>query len=215
VQKFAILTLAAMLAVTGCGKKKEAEITGTGAPAASSGNSDRFARLTEVIRSAPPKEASAACDEYAPSDLSPDLRERCATAHAELARELVDKDDAAGARQALDRARQEGAPAYRLTAVERSLKDAEERAALTAGIAKREAVAGDIASVFRYRGMDARVSTSGQYKQTITIVYPSFDYDLAETVKADSFVMGPIRDAGFKEVTVSDGNQFYSGWRVE
>jgi hypothetical protein len=215
VQKLVILMLAATLAVTGCGKKKEAEATGTGAPTLGSGNSDRFARITETIRSAPPKEASAACDEYAPSDLPPDLRERCATAHAELARELIDKEDAAGARQAIDRARQEGAPAYRLTSIERSLKEAEEKAALTAGIAKREAVAGDIASVFRYRGMETRVSTSGQYKQTISISYPSFDSEFAEKIKSDSFVMGPIREAGFKEVTLSDGNSFYTGWRVE
>jgi len=213
VQKLITLTLAVSLLGAGCGRKETpAAAAGTTLP---SSGSEQFARASEIIRSSPPREAAAACDQYRVSDLPADLRERCASAHAELARELVDKGDAEGARKALDRARAEGAPSHRLSTVERSLKEEEGKAELTAGMARRDAVASDIRNVFQYRSMEVRVATSGQYKQTITIEYPSFDGEYAAQIKSDSYVMGPLRDAGFKEVNISDGASFYTSWRVE
>ncbi len=212
-QKLITIAFALLLALA-CGKKESA-VPVTAETTLPSGGSDRFARASAIIRSSPPREAAAACDDYNASDLPSDLRERCATAHAELARELVDKGDVEGARKSLERARAEGAPAHRLGSVERAIKDEEEKAALTAGMARRDAVASDIRNVFQYRGMEVRVSTSGQYKQTIIIEYPSFDAEYAGQVKSDSYVMGPIRDAGFKEVILADGSSFSTSWRVE
>jgi hypothetical protein len=205
VKRIWILVSVAAIAI-GCGKSEE-PAPASGVTQVAPSSDSRFEKLNQV-RNAGPETIARACDEHSAGDLPPDLREVCASAHYDLARNLVEQEDAKGARAALDRARQEGFPTHRITAMDRDVKALEKKIELREGMAKREDTAHKVANVFQYRGMEVRTQLSGEYKENITIEYPGMSSETADQLRTDEYVIGPLREAGVKNVTFTDGSGY-------
>ena len=205
-RRLTITVLVLALAVSCGGSKESSETTATAATATATDS--RFARLTALPNSAAPAEIASACEEHEVAIIPPGLRERCASAHYDVARSYIHDEDAAAARQAVDRARDEGMPAHRIAVVERELKDLEKKIELKEGMARREEAAHKVTNVFQYRGLQVRTQLAGQYKENVTIEEPSFNSESTEALRTDEFVLGPLREAGAKNVTFTDGSGY-------
>jgi hypothetical protein len=210
-----LLMMLMLVALTGaCGGSKEGTET-TSAPVTTNSADSRFAALNALPNSAAPAEIAAACEEHEVAALPPALRERCASAHYDVARKYVQDEDVTSARQAVDRARDEGMPAHRIAVVERELKDLEKKVELKEGMVRREEAAHKVTNVFQYRGLQVRTQLGGQYKENVTIEDPSFTSESAEQLRTDEYVLGPLREAGVKNVTFSDGNGYSTTVKLE
>jgi hypothetical protein len=206
VKRFGTFIIIAALAASCGGSKEEVAAESTTTPAKTT--DARFEKLNELRSSASPEQVAAACDEHAVNDLPGELRERCASAHYDFARDLIEREEGKAARSALNRAREEGMPAHRISSTERDLKALEKKIELREGMAKREDAAHKVSNVFSYRGMEVRTQLGGEYKETITIEYAGLNGETAEQVRSDEFVMGPLREAGVKSVTLTDGSGY-------
>lgn len=208
-QIFTVAILAAS-----CGGAEESKVvTTTNVPA----NADdaRFATLKALRATTSPEAIAGACDEHAVSALPPDLRERCASAHFDFARDLIQREDAKSARQALNRARDEGMPPHRVVATERDLKALEKKAEMREGMARREDAAHRVANVFQYRGLQARAQLGGEYKEDVTLEDPTFNAEIVDQLRNDEYVLGPLREAGAKSVTFTDGSGYSATVKLE